>query len=190
MQRSFIQAFVHMHRKHLFLLSFLFLSACASAPKPWYGPDQDAKRQLEYVLKQGKKVKFAVVGRAAAEFTAQEFDEQGIEKESWETTRVTQENERIGANFDQQFSSIKNYERVPEKTLADITVRSRLEKTGQPLEMEAAQIARSCGANYLLYWSLVRSPYGASKILDKMVFKFIEVQTGRTLSVEAFQEAK
>lgn len=177
---------------HTFLfLACLALAGCATASKkPWHGSDMETGQILSRVLKQGKAVKLAILGRAVAEMTRQELDYFDLKKERWEESRTQQENSGFVNHFERQLGEFKTFEILKSDVLDAIVLGRKFESPGRPLEQEAVEIANFARASHLAYWTLTRIPYGQYKILDKLTIKLIEIPAGRTLSIEAFQEVK
>ncbi len=173
------------------MILLLALAGCSSAAKkPWYSPEKDASEILERTLKSGKKVSLAVLGRATADLTKKELEYFDLKKESWEKTRTEQESSKIADAFRRQFGAYKNLEVMDARTLDAIVLGRKFEDPGRPLEQEAAEVSNFAHASHLAYWTLSRIPYGQYKILDKFTLKLIEIASGRTLSIEVFQEVK
>ncbi len=169
----------------------LALAGCVStSKKPWHGPNVESGQILSRAVKQGKTVKLAILGRAAVEMTRQELDYFDVKKERWEESRTQQENGGFANHFQRQLGESATFEILKGDIINAIVLGRKFESPGRPLEQEAVEIANFARASHLAYWTLTRIPYGQYKILDKLTLKLIEIPTGKTLSIEAFQEVK
>ncbi len=175
------------------LIASVIFSSCSftsSSKKPWHGPETEANHHLDRALKQGKKVRLAVLGRAAAEMTRAEMEYFDVKKSHWEETRTAQENAAASAQFKRLLGASAQFELMDKKALDSIVLGRKFEDPGRPLEQEAVEIANLARATHLAYWTLTRIAYGEYRILDKFTMKLIEIPAGRTLSIEAFQEVR